>query len=387
MDSFRPLLTHIGLLALVVCSLFVLVQFTRNTTPTISIPVATTTEQTAAAAGISATTTPEVAATSTKIVATSTPAVAVVKKASAGGTKSASTSEAARVRNPYSTPPLSFDDINTSARQALVNILCMNGAGSLRPISGSGVIIDPRGVILTNAHVAQYVLLAQSGKVNLSCTVRTGSPAVARWIPHVLYIPPVWLREHVTEITTTHVLGTGEHDYALLVISSTVDGSPLPGSFHSIPPDTREAIGFVGDQVLAASYPAEFLGGYATQSSLYTSSSIAAIKQLMTFGTKNVDVISVGGTIQAQAGSSGGAVINAWGKLVGIITTTSEGATTGERDLRAVTLSYIDRDLSAQKGLDLQLILGGDPAAQAADFVTREAPGLIELLLKQIFRQ
>ena len=55
--------------------------------------------------------------------------------------------------------------------------------------------------------------------------------------------------------------------------------------------------------------------------------------------------------------------------------------------MRAVTLSYINRDLSAQKGLDLQLILGGDPAAQAADFVTREAPGLIELLLKQIFRQ
>ncbi len=50
--------------------------------------------------------------------------------------------------------------LNTSAialRTALVNIICYAPAnGVLHSISGGGVMIDPRGIILTNAHVAQY---------------------------------------------------------------------------------------------------------------------------------------------------------------------------------------------------------------------------------------
>ena len=106
----------------------------------------------------------------------------------------------------------------------------------------------------------------------------------------------------------------------------------------------------------------------------------------MTFGTNSADVISLGGTIQAQAGSSGGAIVNAWGRLIGIITTTSEGATTAERDLRAVTLGYINRDLATQTGFDLQAVLAGDPASQVEDFTVREAPQLIKLLLEKIIR-
>ena len=297
--------------------------------------------------------------------------------------------EVKRIGNPYPFPPLSFAIVNEQTRLALVNILCSARSGSLRPISASAVIIDPRGVILTNAHVAQYVLLASDPKVDLSCVIRVGSPARARFIPEVLYIPPVWVKGHASEIKTSLPLGTGEHDYALLRITGTTDGSPLPppptGGFPYLPLDVRETIGFIDDSVLVASYPAEFIGGITSQLNLFPVSSITTIKNLLTFSDEGtVDLVSIGGVIGAQSGSSGGAIVNAWGRLIGIISTTSEGKTTAERDLRAVTLSYINRDIAVQSGLNLLTILGGDIASMANAFNASEAPGLIRLLIDQI---
>jgi len=296
--------------------------------------------------------------------------------------------EAVRIADPYPFPPQSFATVNDATRAALVNILCMpRTGGTLPPISGSGVIIDPRGVILTNAHVAQYVLLSKSPEINLSCVVRTGSPAVARWSAEILYIPPVWVGAHAVEIKAARPTGTGEHDYALLLITTSLDGAaftPLSLGFPSLPFDTREAIGFQGDQVVVASYPAEFLGSQAAQFNLYSASSLTTIGQLLTFATRSVDLLSLGGVIEAQSGSSGGAVVNAWGRLIGLIATTSEGETTAARDLRAITLSYISRDLGLQTQFDLPTILAGDVAAQALDFNTRASPNLIALYMGYI---
>ncbi|MDO8561393.1 MAG: serine protease [bacterium] len=294
--------------------------------------------------------------------------------------------QAFRIENPYPFPPQIFEVTNNEAREALVNILCAARSGSLRPISASGIIIDGKGVILTNAHVAQYVLLSSDPQVDLSCTIRTGSPAVARFIPEVLYIPPVWVKEHASDIKTARPTGTGEHDYALLRINGTIDGSPLPFSFPSLPFDAREGIGFPDDSVLVASYPAEFIGGMTAQLNLHPVTSVTRIMSLLTFGTieGTVDLVSVGGVIGAQSGSSGGAVVNAWGRLIGLISTTSEGETTAERDLRAITMSYINRDISAQSGQDLAGILAGDVAEEARAWNADEAPALIKLLIDQL---
>lgn len=296
-----------------------------------------------------------------------------------------SSDEAVRIQDPYSTPPEPFAAINDTARAALINILCMpRSGGSLKPISGSGVIIDPRGVILTNAHVAQYVLLSEDPQVNLSCYIRTGAPAEAQYSAQVLYFPTIWAQAHAAEITTVHPTGTGEHDYALLLITNTTDGSPLPATFPYLPYDTREAVAFTGDSVLVASYPAEFLGGVAAEYDLFPASSVTTVGQLITLNTNTVDLLSLGGVIEAQSGSSGGAVVNAWGKLVGLIVTTSTGTTTATRDLRALTLSYIDRDLSAQTGSGLNSLLAGNIGSEAADFTTNTAPSLINLFLTQL---
>ncbi len=367
--------------------------FTRNGLP------ASATSAALAPAALPASTTPPAAN-----IASSTPAMPPASKNSDRATSTAahpkiapkpapkespaapSAPEAVRIENPYPLPPLPAGAVNDTARAALVNVLCAQRGGSLRPISGSGVIIDPRGVILTNAHVAQYVLLASDPRVDLSCVIRNGSPARQRWTAKPLYIPRVWVNEHAVDLNAPHPLGTGEHDYALLLIDGTTDGSPLPGSFPFVAPDTREAIGFIDDMVLAASYPAEFLGGSTAQLNLYPASSFTTIKDLLTFASSTVDLVSLGGVIEAQSGSSGGAVVNGWGRLIGIISTTSEGTTTAQRDLRAITLSYIDRDIAAQTGSGLPSFLGGDVAGKAAAFKTDEAPGIIRLLTDQIKR-
>lgn len=289
-----------------------------------------------------------------------------------------------RIENPYPFPPESFAIINEKARLALVNIICAAKGGSLKSTSGSGIIIDPRGVILTNAHVAQYVLLSADKRVDLLCIIRTGSPAREKWFAEVVYVPPVWVREHASEISSSRTVSTGEHDYALLRIIGTFDGSQVPGSFPYLPIDTREAIGFLDDPVLVASYPAEFIGGITSQFNLYPASSVTTIQDLLTFDLNTVDVISLGGVIVAQSGSSGGSITNAWGHAIGVISTTSEGTTTAQRDLRAITLGYINRDILAQNGSDLDTILSGDIESRAKDFNANQAPALLELLISNI---
>lgn len=376
--QLRSLLLQVGALALAVVALLALARANPPARSAAPPEETATTEAQVASAAL-----PPAPATSspatTTVIERKARAVSAAKKPPAGD-------EAVRVVDPYPFPPLPFSTVNESARGALVNILCAPRSGALRPVSGSGVVIDARGVILTNAHVAQYVLLSQSPRIDLSCTVRTGSPATPRWIPEVLYIPPAWVKAHAHEISDQRPLGTGEHDYALLLIARSTDGSPLPSTFPALPFDTREAIGFQGDSVLAASYPAEFVGGLATQFGLYPASSVTAIRQLLTFETGTVDLLSLGGVIEAQSGSSGGAVVNAWGRLIAIIATTSEGETTALRDLRAVTLSYISRDLAAQTQFDLPTILGGDVAAEAAQFNAEAAPDLIRLFIEELAR-
>lgn len=196
-------------------------------------------------------------------------------------------------------------------------------------------------------------------------------------------MPPSWVKEHAKDINEAHPLGTGEHDYALLRVTSTINGQPL-SALPFVQIDTREGIAFTDDQILAASYPAEFAGGIVTQLNLYPSSSVTSIKKMMTLSGNTIDVVSLGGIIGAQSGSSGGAVVNAWGRLVGIISTTSEGTTTADRDLHAITLSYIDRDIASESGLNLSDILNSDIAGRAYLFNATIAPSLRQLIIDQI---
>ena len=217
----------------------------------------------------------------------------------------------------------------------------------------------------------------------MTCTIRTGSPARALWRAELLYLPPSWIEEHAYDILESHPLGTGEHDYALLFITETLSG-PLPTSFPSLSVDSREATGFTGDQVLAAAYPAEFVKGAAARNDLNAATTIAPIRQMLTFSEQLVDVISLGGTVVAQSGSSGGAVLNVWGNLIGLIVTTSEGDTTAVRDLRAITMAHVDRGLQKHLGKNLQELLEENPRMLVTNFAENNTPALSEILLRAI---
>lgn len=283
----------------------------------------------------------------------------------------AANDQAHRIVNPYSIPPLTFDQVNTSARAALVNILCKSPKIGI--ISGSGVIIDPRGVILTNAHIAQYFLLSDIISLDITCEIRAGAPAYPKWRAAILYFPKEWAQKHAADIRNEHATGTGENDFALLLLTAAISGDPMPAALPYLPFDAREGIAFTGDTMLAAAYPAGFLGPIEAEKDLNPASTIATVGNLYTF-SKGVDLFSIGGNILAQGGSSGGAVVNQWGKLVGIIVTSSTGATTAERDLRALAMAHVERSTGG-----LGAFLSGNLLVKAQTFQNTEERGLVKL--------
>ena len=168
----------------------------------------------------------------------------------------------------------SLDASASALRSALVNIICYAPAGSrLRSISGSGVIVDSKGIILTNAHIAQNFLLADR---NVSCTIRAGSPAIDKYKASLIYIPSAWINANADILTEINPSGTGEYDFAFLAISKSTTRDELPSSFPSIRLATSPSN--TGTPVVIASYGAQFLESSQIQSSLFPTIVFGSVK-------------------------------------------------------------------------------------------------------------
>ncbi len=278
-----------------------------------------------------------------------------------------------------------IEQINASARKALVNIICTaKNSGVFMPVSGSGVIIDPRGIILTNAHIANVYLLKDypvSGFVD--CIIRSGSPARNMYHAELLYISSVWIKQNKTNLIEENPTGTGENDFALLRITDTVSGDPLPSEFSYVSYELEEANIEEGQSVLLVGYPASFLGGITIQKDLHITSTVSTITKLYTFDQSGLlDLISVGTSVLAQKGSSGGAVIRQQSdKLTGLIVTSTSGKTTDDRELNAITIAHINRSFKKETGFDLASFLQADLLTVAHDFQTIIGTGLTQMLI------
>ncbi len=286
-------------------------------------------------------------------------------------------------------PPPDFEAINTFARKALVNIFCTTKGSELSPISGTGVIISPQGIILTNAHIGQFFLLRNFRQKDfVECVIRNGSPASPRYHAELVYISPTWVTNNKTILKDQDPKGTGENDFAFLRITETLDGSSLPteGGHVNLPYITSNVRSIIdkGEPVVLVSYPAGFLGGLAIIRDLNITSAITGVQSLFTFKENTIDLISVPGTIISQKGASGGAVVDRHATLLGIISTSSNADETKERDLRAITLSYIDRELQSETGMSLLQFLTQDTAVFAKTFQNNTAPALTKMITDEL---
>ncbi len=297
---------------------------------------------------------------------------------------SASTATKKQVAKTPVTPSISFarkvDDVaiaqaTQSLRASTVNLLCTGSLGGYRQsVSGSGVMIDPHGVVLTSAHVAQFMLLK-----TFSCSVRTGSPASTKYQAELLYLPPAWVADNASKIVQPDATSTGENDYAFLY---------LPNAQTTfVASDLTTSIPVLGAPAIIAAYPAQYLNGTTVQTDLYISSAATTVDALYTFvpeGT-TVDEIALGASALSQSGSSGGGVARGEdGAVFGIITTQSQGASTAERERNAISIDHINRSLQEFGKGGVGGLMTGDIAKKADDFAASTAPALSTLLQNAI---
>lgn len=281
--------------------------------------------------------------------------------------------------------PTTIGVTNENVRGSLVNIICIASA-PLKSITGSGVFIDSSGVILTNAHVAQYFLLKDTPTKNATtCIVRTGSPAKTMYTAELVYISPTWVRTNAYQLLSTNPRGTGEDDYALIKITGPLGQNTLPSSFPSLAFDITPDVSITGDTMVVGGYPAGLLSGASILTNLVAVTSVATVKDLYTFTENTPDLMSLGGTAVAQRGSSGGAVVRSDSVLAGLIVTSTEGKTTDEREMRAITLFHVNESLMQDTGFSLYGFIN-ELAVQKQQFQESVAPTLTALLARQLER-
>ncbi len=236
-------------------------------------------------------------------------------------------------------------------RGAIVNIVCISKDTKIRSMSGSGVIFDPKGLILTNSHIAQYYMLKEVlPEGAITCIIRAGSPAQAAYRAEAAYVSSEWIQDNPSTLVATVARGTGEHDFAVLAITGSASPIPLPGSFPYVP--LTKATPKLKDNVGIGSYGAQNLTSKQIQSSLLPTLVFAQVKSIYTFDSTSIDLLTLSGSAAGQHGSSGGGIVNANGQLMGIITTASDKGEFGNREVRVVTAGHIRSSFKEDSGQD-----------------------------------
>lgn len=266
---------------------------------------------------------------------------------------------------------------------ALVNIFCtFTTNNTVRTTTGTGFFVHSDGVIMTNAHVAQYLLLETTDLLGeADCLIRQGNPAVAQYRAELLYIPPAWVQKNASVIDAEIPTGTGERDYALLYVSESISNTPLPARFPALeldaellPHSTKSM------RVTAAGYPATDLIKNGAGTSLIPRQAETSISELYTFTSNYADVFSIRGSSVGAEGSSGGPIVNQDNKVIGMIATRGDDTVDGKGSLRAISVSHIHRTILEETGFSLSRNISGNLPYRSQVFRQTLSPFLITLL-------
>jgi S1-C subfamily serine protease len=270
-------------------------------------------------------------------------------------------------------------------RGAIVNIVCISKEPGIRSMSGSGVIFDSKGLILTNSHIAQYYLLRDSLPAGtITCTVRTGSPAQSAYKASPAYVSSQWLAANPRTLSTTGAKGTGEHDFAVLAITGSATPLPLPASFpymplsRSTPTDNME--------IALGTYGAQSLSSRQIQESLFPTLVIAKVKNRFSFGNGPIDLIALTGSAAAQQGSSGGGAANASGELIGIVTTSTQTGPIESRETRVVTSAHMRSSFKKDSGEDFDSYFRNGNTKDFVEVFTDDSVRLGNFLARELSR-
>jgi hypothetical protein len=269
-------------------------------------------------------------------------------------------------------------------KEAVVNILCLTPHDSVvDSTTGSGVIIDPRGVILTNAHVAQnFILKDYPTENNVNCMIRRGNPARSFYTANLLYLSPVWVTNNLENLKQEIPTGTGENDFALLLIDKPIKSTiPLPEVFPYIPIDIDNTSTMTGESVTLIAYPAGNSDGTYILNNLASVTNIGKITEIYTLTPtqNNRDLLVIKNNSIAQRGSSGGAVIdNNNNRLTGIIVTSSNAGD----EVRSITTWHINQSFLKNSGSAISSFLGsGGLKLKSDQFNKVVIPGLLQQLI------
>ena len=252
-------------------------------------------------------------------------------------------------------------------------VFCISQKGNLVTVStGSGVNINSQGIIITNAHVAETLLLP-----NENCTIRTGDIAQDTYNTSLVYINKNWLEKNAGIIFSGVAKGTGENDFALLAITKKININSKPTSVSYAVPFLNElSDSNVGQNILAAGYPGGTLGALSLRQYLAFVADKTSISNVYTFSGQTSDIIETGSTKVGQRGSSGGGIFNENGELLGLIVSTM-GDGGNEDNINAITLPYINRTIKNDTGKSLQEFISTDFQTLISNF-EKEKPSLLE---------
>ena len=275
--------------------------------------------------------------------------------------------------------PKSQDELDIE--KVLVNIICTEKKGNyVTANTGSGVIISENGVVITNAHVAQYFLLDKESD-SFSCALYQENIPTYGYMAKLLYISPDWIKENPEVIKSKNPRGTGENDYALLYITKNTNPAlSKPKSFNFAKANTVYDAK-IGDKIDVAGFPGSPSSVGDLTHAVGLKKDSVEIQDIFTFGNNKIDVVSTEVTPVAARGASGGGLFKESDLIALIVTTTGDK---NNAYINAITTNYINRDLKKDFGISLVELISRDLDIESENFWNNYGENLAEIILAEL---